>query len=140
MNENEKFFFQHINNGYPLNRWIIITSKEGIRTTLLAQRKEVTERGKHYGPKQQRIHTGPLALPFNRLPAPLTHSLAPPYLLRSCALLRALVRLLARFTYYRAIFSVFFLSFGPQWKGDKIKKDEDIVKKKVVMIQEIRFL
>ena len=67
--------------------------------------------------KNPDLSIGPLACPFAHSLAPLTRSLAPHCLLRSCALLRSFVRLLAHFAHsltcgkvndWMATFSVFF--------------------------------
>ena len=52
--------------------------------------------------KNQNVSTGPLACPFARSLAPLTHSLAPPCLLRSRIPLRSFVCSLAHFIHSQA--------------------------------------
>ena len=56
----------------------------------------------HCGPEQPKIQTEVLGHSPVRSLAPLTRSLAPPFLLRSRALLRSFVRSLAHFTHFLA--------------------------------------
>ena len=83
--------------------------------------------------KNQDVSTGPLArsfaLPFARLLAPLTHSLALDCSLRSRPPLHSLVRSLAHFAHslargtvndWMAILSVFFFLFSTIVQGEKI--------------------